>query len=276
MQPDQDPRYEYCSDGSIHRLRPKSAPNPLRCVARPHGLGGHPSIWKAANDHDRAAGPEMKLSQFARIARSQFHGGFLDAPDNDNQAWPLLKSLRQDGKGELIAVAERYRRTHDSAQTQPMGTANPNDLFVVPKYGKSDDPDNRTRGVLETSHTAGEPTGGKVQRETGQIADTRLKAGAPNPARRSTSRVRTDNTEDVLVGIIDARRDLTRLRAVLGPLLGPFEEAVLDGETLADIGTARGIGQHAGGAGKLVVMMGLEAVQAEFRRIDRERRLHCL
>lgn len=276
MQPAQDPRYEYCSDGSIHRVRLKSAPNPLRCFVRPHGLGDHPSIWKAANDHGRAVEPEMKRRQFARIARSQYHGGFTDAPANDNQAWPLLKLLRQDGKSELIAVAERYRRTHDSGQTQMMGTANPRDLFVVPKYGKADDPDNRTRGALETSHTAGEPTGGKVQRETGQVADARQKAAAPNPVHRSTSRVRTDNTESILVASIDARRDLARLRAALGPLVGPFEEAVLDGETLSDIGAVRGIGQHAGGAGKLVVMMGLEAVQAEFCRMDREKRLRGL
>jgi hypothetical protein len=231
-----------------------------------------PSLWKAVADHARLVEgeTETQLRQTHVIRRAQ--GFAWTSPANDNQAWPLLKALRQDGNEALVRVAERYRALWDRAHQVPMGTAQPNDLFVVPKYAAKDDPDNRTRGALETAHTDGEHAGGKVLRETGAVAEKRIRDGTPNPPRRATSRVRTDHTEDTLISIIDARRDLARLHAALGPLVDAFEEAVVDCSTLAEVGASRGIGQHAGGAGKLVVMMGMEAVQAELARIDRERR----
>lgn len=232
----------------------------------------YPSLWKAIADHERATTIDRQTGQRARIARHQFAGGFMPAPANDNQAWPLLKALRQDGESDLIAIAERYRQLWDAASNVPLGTAQPNDLFVVPRYAKRDDPDNRTRGALETSHAGGEFAGGKVMRETGQIAERRIVDEARNPERHATARIRTYRGENGLVAIIDARRDMARLHGALGPLVEPFEEAVIHSATLVEIGQARGIGQHASGAGKMAVMIGMHAVRTEFEIMDRERR----
>lgn len=266
-----DPRYEYDDDGSIVRLKPRPVVNPLRCAARPHGLGAFPSVWKAANDHDRAAEPDAKLAQSARIASHQYSGGFQPPKaSNDNHGWPLLKALRQDGKDQLIAAAERYQALWHRAHTVPLGTGSADDLFVVPRYSKKDDPDNGTRGTLEITHTAGDWAGGKVLPETGMMASARAVKGKLNPTRRATKRIRTDHTESIMAAILDARVMITRLHGLLGPLVEPFEAAVITGATLTEIGEAGGIGQHAAGAGKLVVMMGLEVVAAEFQRMRGE------
>jgi hypothetical protein len=238
----------------------------------PNDNPNYPSLWKAIADHERLRAPDRCAVQRGRVASRQFAGGFMLAPANDNQDWPLLKALRADGKLELVGAAERYRRLWDTASNVPLGTGQPNDLYVVPRYAKKDDPDNRTRGTLETAHAGGDFAGRKVLRETGKIAEKRIEEDARNPEQHATARVRTFKGENGLVAIIDARCDMERLHGVLGPLVDAFEEAVIHSATLAEIGAARGIGQHASGAGKMVVMMGLYAVQAEFMAMDRERR----
>lgn len=77
------------------------------------------------------------------------------------------------------------------------------------------------------------------------------------------------NGDDALLAAIDSKRVIRRLQIALGPLREVFEDGVLHGETLSAIGAQRGIGQHASGAGKALVMLGLEAVQREFHQIDR-------
>jgi hypothetical protein len=131
------------------------------------------------------------------------------------------------------------------------------------------DPDMRTKGPLRVAHTGAQSPGGKIVRP--QNEDKRKDNDKPNPTRPGIARSYSKRGDEMVVSVIDAKRDLQRLRSALGPLAEPFEEAVLDGDTLTAIGERRQAGQSSPGAGKLVVMMGLEVVEQEFRRMDRER-----
>lgn len=201
------------------------------------------------------------------------HAFAWKVPKNDNQAWPLLAQLRRDGNEVLVPVAERYRQTFDRATMNGLqGVDVEGGLFnVVQRPAVKSDPDMRTKGPLKLAHTAAQSHGGRKVIPMNE--DKRKDNDKPNPTRPGTARSYTKRTDEMAVSVIDAKRDITRLRAALGPLVEPFEEAVISGDTLTEIGKRRDAGQSSPGAGKLVVMMGLEVVQAEFRKMDRERRL---
>lgn len=208
----------------------------------------------------------------AGIARRQFAGSIKSVPANDNQSWPLLAQLRKDGNDVLVPVAERYRQTYDRATMNGLqGVDAESNIFnVVQRPAVKSDPDNRTKGPLRLAHTAGQSAGGRVARPASE--DRRKDDDKPNPTRPGVAKSYSRRGDDMAVSVIDAKRDLLRLRKVLGPLVEPFEEAVVDGDTLTEIGRRRDAGQSAPGAGKLVVMIGLQAVQEEFGRMDREQR----
>ncbi|MGH8466280.1 MAG: hypothetical protein ACRER5_19235, partial [Pseudomonas sp.] len=72
---------------------------------------------------------------------------------------------------------------------------------------------------------------------------------------------------------IDSRKGIYRLQQKLGPLVEPFEDAVLHGVTLSSIGEAKGGNTVSSGPiGRAYVMDGLAIVQAELAVMDREER----
>jgi hypothetical protein len=231
-----------------------------------------PSLWKAITDHSRLVDEERQteLRREHIIRRAQAFTWTV--PANDNQAWPLLQSLRKDGNASLVPVAERYRALWEKANLEPLKGTDPEaDIFrIVMKPANKADPDGRTKGVLVTSHAAGIRTGGKRSRL--QASEKIRDDAGPNPTRPGTARTKTWRGEDIMASWIDANRDLDRLRCALGAVTEAFEEAVCYGATLTEIGRSRGAGQSAPGAGKLLVMLGLEVVQAEFARMDRDRK----
>lgn len=171
-----------------------------------------------------------------------------------------------------MSVAERYRALWEKANLEPLQGVNPEaDIFgIVQKPANISDPDGRTKGALQLTHTAGVKSGGKRKRTPSSESIT--DATGPNPTRPGVARAPAKSGEDIMAAWIDANRDLDRLRAVLGPIAEAFEEAVCHGFTLTEVGLSRGAGQSSPGAGKLLVMMGLEVAAFEFGRIDRERR----
>jgi hypothetical protein len=242
----------------------------LARTLRPVDQNG-PSAWRVEADRARITEEQPLMEHRARIAGHQYHGGFMPAPANDNQAWPLLAQLRKDGNDVLIPVAQRYRRLWERSRVEPLQGTNPEaDIFnIVQRLAAKNDPDGRTKGTLRTRHAAGIGAGGKTKRAPDP--DKRADDDMPNPTRPGTARTRSWRGEDLVVSVIDAKRDIARLRAILGIGAEPFEEAVCLGSTLTEVGQSRGAGQSSPGAGKLVVMMGLQAVQEEFQRMDRER-----
>lgn len=211
------------------------------------------------------------------IARRQAVGGGGPVAANDNQAWPLAQWLRKDGNEVLLSVAERYRAVYDAAHTEtPLVGSMPDDTYAVEQRHSINSKTGKLKndGPRRARHTevVGDGTYKVIPidddvREQMESGTSTFKRKLSRPAPRKW------NGDRLINAAIDSRGTLYRLQRALGPLLEPLEDAVLHGETLAAIGEGRGAGtKSAGTAGRVLVVMGLEVVQREFREIDREDR----
>lgn len=213
----------------------------------------------------------------SRLERRQRVGGDGPVAANDNQGWPLAEQLRRDGNEVLLHVAERYRTVYDAAKFEPRLVGTVPDEFWSPEQNHAI---NRETGKLKVNGQKRSKTAAATPSDDGTfkaVAVTdeawaeMVENGPVTFSRRPVSpTMRKWTGDNALIAAIDARPMLRRLQAALGPLLDPFEDAVIGSLTLTEIGRAGGVGQHAAGAGKFAVMLGLEAVQREFHQIDRE------
>ncbi len=202
-------------------------------------------------------------------------------PANDNRelvSWPLLDKLKRDGLHEHAEIVEQYYGLVALMEANPLQGQSPSrsDSFVCEERSSIDDDD------VDVAAAANWPSkqvkGGDLERK-----GIRQRAKAPGTASRArqtdekTVVVMRDMSvkfdERVLIAQIDNRNTMPRLRAALGPLVGPFEDAVLGGSTFGEIGEARHYkGKQAEAAGKVLVMTALDTVMAEWSRIREEQR----
>lgn len=192
-----------------------------------------------------------------KLAKRQSIG--TNEPANDNQPWPLAAQLRREGNEVLLAVAERYRSVYDAATYEPqlVGREPDNDMVLD------------VRQVTKTDGTVAYK-GVRVERLKRHEAanDNEVITFPPREPRRHPQKWVGDAG---LIAHIDGTYILSRLRIALGPLVECFDDAVLHGRTLTAIGQDNGLNSVASGPGaKLLVMLGLEAVQKELSQIDRE------
>ncbi|MCW0235264.1 MAG: hypothetical protein OJJ21_16810 [Ferrovibrio sp.] len=188
--------------------------------------------------------------------------GWDGKADNDNIGWPLAKALKADGKEHLLRAAMEYRRIEASANSgsQLGGTA----LGLEPVRLDQKTWVNREGEVV---------TKGERKLTSAAYADV-----APTQAGRQTEGMMRPaqpapkpwNGDAKVNAMIDDKDRLARLRGVLGPMVDAFEDAVLSGRTLEDIG--RGVGRassksSAAPAGKAIVIMALYVVASELQRI---------
>ena len=223
-----------------------------------------------------SVGPSKTYRKLSAQLRSRQSIGNPRA-DNDNQAWPLAEQLRRDGNEALLSVAERYRTVYEAAMYEPRLVGNQPDDFWSPEQNHSI---NQKTGKLKLNGQKRSKTAAampvddgtfKVVSVTDEAWEQMVEAGPVTfPRRPKMQMLRKWNGDAVLIAAIDAKPMLARLQVALGPLLDVFEDAVISGMTFTDIGRTGGIGQHAAGAGKFAVMLGLQTVQEEFRRIDLE------
>lgn len=239
---------------------------------------------RPANDNAPSATPEQVVNRrrnpkpsadyrrmSAILARKQSFGD--PRADNDNQDWPLAELLRRDGNEALLRVAERYKYIYESAQYVPKTVGTVADDFWSPeqRHGIGQDGVLRNKGAKSGKRDIplGDGTA-KVAAISDEVAEQIMKDGPVTFPRRPKMPVMGKwNGDAALIAAIDARPLLYRLQTALGPLMDPFEDAVIGGMTLTDIGKNGGIGQHAAGAGKFAVMLGLETVQSELAVVDR-------
>lgn len=206
-------------------------------------------------------------AQKRRLARLESRRPeWLTPPANDNQAWPLAQQLRKEGNDVLLRVAERYRAIYDAAtaDVQLMGTSLAgDDLYNLDErsYAK-DDGTIETRGVRRSLAKRD-----KIEWETGADESKKpvtFKPKNPSPTRNAW------NGDAMINAAIDSRRMLYDMQKALGPLLEPFENAVLHGETLSAIGEAKGGNTVSSGPiGRAYVMDGLQMVRVFLTEADR-------
>lgn len=202
-------------------------------------------------------------------------------PANDNRerkSWPLLEKLKRDGSDDLADFVEIYYGLAVLMEANPLQGQDPTRSDGLSYEERStvncDDVDE----AAEKDWPSEEVPGGDLERK-----GIRERVKAPGTACRARQAdektvvvmrdmsVRFD--ERVLVAQIDNRNTLPRLRGAMGPLVAPFESAVLGGSTFGDIGRAhRFNGKQAEAAGKVLVMTALESAFGEWRTIQSETR----
>lgn len=204
-------------------------------------------------------------------------------PANDNREpthWPFFDKLRRDGLYEDADLVEQYRGLVDIMEVNPLqgqdATRATCGVEVEHRSAKMDTKD------IDAAAKAGWPSdkvkGGDVlYKEQRQMTKAEGVAGRAVAAKDTTAvRVRPMGVkfnERVLIAQIDMRHVLPRLRLAMGPVLSPFESAVLDACTFGEIGEARHFkGKQAEAAGKALVMTALDALREEWTKIRHEQR----
>ncbi|AEH77527.1 hypothetical protein SM11_chr0244 [Sinorhizobium meliloti SM11] len=195
--------------------------------------------WQPARRHIKARGVTVKLpsdgpdlnwrldAQAARLTSNRLSGQHA----NDNQDWPLAKLLRTEKNDHCLALAERYRNLHDTAQTPLLAGREAADLYVV----HNTDEDGKDKGAKVI-------TGRKANMDT---APRRIVMAGSETKTRAAPVPKKWNGDWLLLASIDARRELAVLRyrlAYVPKILDAFEWAVVDSLTLAEIGARLGAG----------------------------------
>lgn len=202
-------------------------------------------------------------------------------PANTNRklmSWPLLAYLQRQGRHEDAELVERYRGLVALMELEPLQGQEPtrSDGLWIESRSSITDAD------IDEASEADWP-GGKVP--GGDLAHKGERQLAKAPGTSSQARPTNEDTvvvmrsmdmrfnERALIAQIDMRGVLERLRAAMGPVTAPFEDAVLVGATFGQIGEVRNFkGKQAEAVGKALVMMGLDAVINEWALIGYERR----
>lgn len=222
-------------------------------------------------------GIQMQKRRLAKLDAKR--PNWMTPPVNDNQAWPLAQQLRKEGNDVLLRVAERYRAIYDAAQIEVplMGTAI-DDLYSVPKdqriHNRADGSVGY-KGERRVKSAVGRFEGDDGAYKATPIDDEVQQELAANvvtfPRKPKRPVPKKWNGDRLLNEAIDCRAAIHRLRQALGPLVGPFEDAVLHGETLSSIGEAQGAAGIAsrGAAGRVLVMLGLQAVREAMAEMER-------
>lgn len=222
------------------------------------------------------------MAQKKRLAKLDAQRpAWATCPANDNQAWPLAQWLRKDGNEVLLKVAERYRAMYDASIVEvPLIGTMPEEAMSAPLDQRVHNREDGTvgyKGVRKVKGAVGRLEGddgtSKVIPMDEDVRAEMQKGTSTFPMRPRAPAMKKWNGDRLIIAAIDSRKGIHRLQQKLGPLVEPFEDAVLHGETLSTIGEERGGPRNAGVAGRVLVMMGLEVVQRELGVMDREDRV---
>jgi hypothetical protein len=198
--------------------------------------------------------------------------GDPDCRLSESEDFPLLAVLRRDKAQGMIASVLAYRRLVALCEAEPLkGQSYGQTTGMEREYETR-----RMRGVEEVNEAASKGFKGKLVPGGEVVYERRVRKsdGAYDiPAKRvlpaevsddgTTIGGRTESlhiklNEDTLADYIDSKPRLEKIRAALGPLLEPVEDAVLGGQTLEKIGKDQGmVGREAISAGKALVYRGL-------------------
>lgn len=200
---------------------------------------------------------------------------------SEGEDFPLLEALRREGREDMIATVIRYRRLVALCEAEPLKGLD---------YGRADGGE----VVRETKRLTPEadidaaaasewkdvPDGEikvttKVKKSRGAHSiPSKRTVVAANDNVASGSVIRTESlhvklTDEILNAHIDAKPILAELRAALGPLIEPFEDAALGGQSYSEIGRRRGEDLKPAVAGRALVGMACGTISVKWQEIDR-------
>lgn len=191
-------------------------------------------------------------AQEARLTSNRYSGQAA----NDNIDWPLQKTLKAEGADYHLRLAERYRDLWEAANrpTELRGTDLADNVYLL-----ADIREDESTGARENKGLK-KVTGKKARLD---MPATRAVAADPDQTKKRARAIPKKWQGDLpLLHAIDCRAELAACRAVLGPAREGFEAIVVHGETFEAVGREHGVGNKTGakGAGRAIVMMGLQAL----------------
>lgn len=214
---------------------------------------------------ERAEGKACRKAGRNATIRQHIGEGWDGEPDNDNIGWPLAKALKTDGKEHLLRAAMEYRRIEASANSGALlnGSKPESDYVSIDHESTIMEDGSIAYGKVRRSRSA-EAIGSTPSRRSNAANEATMHPSSPAAKKW--------NGDVPVINMLDDKRRLARLHIALGPLVKPFEDAVVCGETLEAVGRASGARNKmsASGAGKALVITGLYAVQEELSRIHRD------
>lgn len=241
------------------------------------------ALMHAMAEHARVVSDGQIIAAVERINRR--HAGLVESAANDNlQGWELLRQLRREKRHEDVEVVEFYRGLCSLIASQPLrGFDYGYDSSMEKEYrslkleGEKDVDDAAANGWQDNTVPGGEIEYKEVRKRSNSDL------GWTHPPKKYA--VADDNTkvkarpfavkfnENVMIAKIDMRPILEELRAALGVGLAPFEDAVLGGKTLTEIGEARGFkGVQASSAGKALINASIYGLRETWDKIKRRQR----
>jgi hypothetical protein len=238
---------------------------------------------KAAGKERRAAEAVVMRSAIAAIAERQAIGKSWDGAANDNIDIPLLKLLKRDTDGHHIKTVIRYRALVALCSVEPLqgqeirladGFAS--DRVTLPLLGPEEVDKAAKDGFPVDRIRGGNISYKEVRKRRGtfSLPATRAVDQSEESSMPRTVSTAVRFTVNTLHDAIDSKPVLAELRAALGPLCDLFEAAVLDGQTMTEIGASMGaVEKAAGGTGRAVIMRALDVLKDTWDDIEkRERR----
>ena len=202
---------------------------------------------------------------------------------NDNEDIPLLKTLRKAGDAGRVSMVMKYRSLVALCAAEPLQ----GQTLPTKQVTGVENETRKMRGVEDVERAAadgfkndrvagGEITYKGVRKPKGgrHSSPATRKVAANDNTTASSAPVARRFSDDVLIAQIDAKPFLAELQAAMGPLIEPFEDAVLCGATLGDVGRATGATVKPEIAGKALVFSAMDALSDAWSQISgRERRL---
>ncbi len=199
--------------------------------------------------------------------------------------FPLLEALRREEREDLIAVVLRYRRLVALCEAEPLKGLDysKSDGGEVVRETKRLTPEGDIEAAAANNWKA-VPDGEikvttKIKKSRGAYSiPAKRTVVAANDNLPAGSVIKTESlhvklTDEVLNEHIDAKPILAELRSALGPLVEPFEDAVLGGYSYTDVGKARGERTQPAVAGRAIVGMACGTISTKWQEIDRRDRI---
>lgn len=226
--------------------------------ARMRGPKGNPVFRYGAD------GPTTEWrveAQGARLTSNRYSGQAA----NDNLDWPLQKLLRAEGNDYALRLTDRYRDLFHAATepTELRGKDLAENIYIMHRA----DIDESTGRLVDKGEK--KVIGKKVRLD---MPEKRAVVADPDKTKKRAKPVPKKWVGDwPLLHAIDSRRELAEVQTALGFLREAFEAAVVFGATLEAVGRDHGVGNKAGakGAGRALVMLGLQAVDEFWRKPHR-------
>lgn len=234
---------------------------------------------------EKAREERRRMARLTKAIAKRQSIGNPSTVQSRSEDFPLLEALRRDDNGEAIAVVLRYRKLVALCEAEPLkgldySKADGGEVVRVSKRltpeadidaaaasGWTDIPDGE---IKQTS---------KIKKSKGaHAAPARRKVVADNDNIASGSVIRTESlhvklTDEVLNAHVDAKPILAELRSSLGPLVEPFEDAVLGGKSYTDIGRgSSGERTQPAVAGRVLVGMAIGSIIAKWQEVDKRER----